>query len=71
VAELAAACAEAAGTPRHPVERRRPPRPGEVGRNFASYDLAHQTLGFTPAVALADGLARTWAWYQEHVLGEA
>jgi nucleoside-diphosphate-sugar epimerase len=42
-----------------------------VGRNFASYDVARQTLGFEPHVALADGLVRTWEWYQEHVFGEA
>jgi nucleoside-diphosphate-sugar epimerase len=70
VRELAVACAAAAGVQGHPVEFR-PARPGEVGRNFASYDLALQLLGFTPTVAFADGLARTWAWYQQHVFAEA
>lgn len=68
VAELADACRVAAGKPAHPVEHR-PGRPGEVERNFASYDLAHELLGFTPEVSLADGLARTWDWYGEHVFG--
>ena len=66
VAELADACRVAAGKPDNPIEHR-PNRPGEVERNFASYDLAHELLGFTPAVSLADGLAATWDWYGEHV----
>jgi len=41
--ELADLCRQAAGLPGHPVEYR-PKRAGEVGRNFASYDLAHQVL---------------------------
>jgi UDP-glucose 4-epimerase len=66
VTELAAACAVAAGKPDHPVEHR-PERAGEVERNFATYTLAHELLGFTPSVSLADGLARTWDWYNAHV----
>lgn len=67
VLQLADACRRAAGKPDHPIEHR-PERPGEVERNFASYDLAHEVLGFTPTVALAEGLAQTWDWYLQHVL---
>jgi UDP-glucose 4-epimerase len=66
VAELARLCAEAAGHPDHPI-RHEPARPGEVVRNFASYDLAAKLIGFHPRVALRDGLADTWTWYREHV----
>jgi UDP-glucose 4-epimerase len=66
VAELADACRRVAGKPDHPIEYR-PGRPGEVGRNFATYDLAAELLGFTPSVTLIDGLSRTWKWYCEHV----
>jgi UDP-glucose 4-epimerase len=66
VLTLAHACRLLAGRPDHPVEFR-PPRPGEVGRNFARYDLAAALTGFAPTVDLRDGLARTWAWYAEHV----
>jgi UDP-glucose 4-epimerase len=66
VNELVALCAEVAGRPDHPVERR-PARPGEVDRNFARYDVAARLLGFAPSVALRDGLALTWKWYAEHV----
>lgn len=66
VRELADRCRVAAGAPDHPVEYR-PARPGEVGRNFASYDLARQLLGYEPAVSLDDGVRETWQWYQESV----
>lgn len=68
VDELAALCCEVAGRPDHPIEHR-DRRVGEVERNVGSYRLAEQLLGFRPAVALADGLADTWNWYQEHVFG--
>ena len=66
VAQLADACRQVVGKPDHPIEYR-PKRPGEVERNFATYDLAHELLGFTPSVDLHDGLKRTWDWYVEHV----
>jgi UDP-glucose 4-epimerase len=65
VAELAKACREVAGRPEHPIEYR-PRRAGEVERNFATYDLANELLGFEPSVALEDGLARTWKWYLDN-----
>jgi UDP-glucose 4-epimerase len=66
VAQLARLCAAAAGAPGHPVEHR-PPRPGEVDRNFASYQLASEVLGYQPTITREDGLASTWTWFQDHV----
>jgi UDP-glucose 4-epimerase len=64
--ELADLCCAAAGVPDHPVKYA-PARPGEVGRNFASYDLASQVLGYSPTISREDGIASTWRWYAEHV----
>jgi UDP-glucose 4-epimerase len=66
VAELAQLCRAAAGKPDHPVEYR-PKRPGEVGRNFASYDLASKMLGYVPSISREDGIPATWDWFQESV----
>jgi UDP-glucose 4-epimerase len=66
IAQLADACRRVVGLPDHPIEFESR-RPGEVDRNFASYDYARELLGFEPSVALDDGLARTWQWYREHV----
>jgi UDP-glucose 4-epimerase len=66
VTQLADLCRVAAGVPDHPVEYR-PARPGEVGRNFASYDLARQVLGYTPSISREDGLRSTWQWFAESV----
>jgi UDP-glucose 4-epimerase len=66
VRELAALCAEVAGSPDHPIEHQ-PARPGEVDRNFARYGLAAKLMGFAPTVDLRAGLERTWQWYAEHV----
>jgi UDP-glucose 4-epimerase len=68
VRELADLCRAAAGAPDHPVEHR-PARAGEVGRNFASYDLARQMLGYAPSISREDGIRRTWQWFQESVFG--
>lgn len=68
VADLARLCAQAAGVPDHPVEYR-PGRAGEVDRNFATYDLAKQVLGYQPTITREDGIPATWRWYSEHVFG--
>jgi UDP-glucose 4-epimerase len=65
-AELADLCRATAGVPDHPVEYR-PRRAGEVGRNFASYERAHQVLGYAPSISREDGIRRTWQWFQEEV----
>jgi UDP-glucose 4-epimerase len=64
--ELADACRRVVGLPDHPIELL-PPRPGEVDRNFAAFDYAREILGFEPSVALDEGLALTWDWYQRYV----
>jgi len=68
VAELARLCREAAGVPDHPVEYRAR-RAGEVNRNFATYDLAEQMLGYKPSIDRETGIRLTWQWYQEFVFG--
>jgi UDP-glucose 4-epimerase len=68
VAQLADLCRDAAGVPDHPVEYH-PARAGEVGRNFASYDLASQVLGYAPTIGREAGLASTWRWFCESVFG--
>jgi UDP-glucose 4-epimerase len=68
VRELADLCRAAAGAPDHPVEYR-PARAGEVGRNFASYDLASKELGYAPSIAREEGIRRTWEWFTEAVFG--
>jgi nucleoside-diphosphate-sugar epimerase len=50
----------------HPVQYR-PARPGEVGRNFASYDLARRLLGYSPTVRIEDGIPRLWNWFKTEV----
>jgi len=65
-AALADLCRLAAGRPGHPVEYR-PARPGEVGRNFASYELARRLLGYSPTVAIGDGIPRLWQWFETEV----
>jgi UDP-glucose 4-epimerase len=66
VALLADLCRQAAGRPDHPIEYR-PARPGEVGRNFASYELAHELLGFSPTVKREDGIPALWQWFKDEV----
>jgi len=66
VSALADLCRLAAGRPGHPVEYRQA-RPGEVGRNFASYDLAHRLLGYSPTVRVEDGIPRLWQWFKAEV----
>jgi len=66
ITALADLCRRAAGRPGHPVEYR-PARPGEVGRNFASYDLARRLLGYSPTVRIEDGIPQLWQWFNEEV----
>ena len=41
-----------------------PPRPGEVLRNYSDLSHARAVLGYGPRVSLAEGLERTWRWFQ-------
>jgi UDP-glucose 4-epimerase len=63
---LADLCRNAAGQPDHPIEYR-PARPGEVGRNFASYDRARELLGFSPTVRIEDGIPLLWQWFKDEI----
>jgi UDP-glucose 4-epimerase len=48
-----------------PEVRHEPPRAGEIQRNYSLIDKARSRLGHAPEVPLADGLARTWDWFQQ------
>lgn len=63
---LASLCRQAAGRPDHPIEYQ-PARAGEVGRNFASYDLAHELLGYSPTVTREAGIPLLWQWFMDEV----
>ncbi len=69
VQALADLCRDAAGVPDHPIEYR-PKRPGEVERNFASYDLARRVLGYVPTISREEGIRSTWTWFQESVFAD-
>jgi nucleoside-diphosphate-sugar epimerase len=50
-------------TGKTPEIRREPERPGDQRHTFADCGKAARQLGWTPTVALADGLARQWHWF--------
>jgi UDP-glucose 4-epimerase len=63
VAELHSACSAVAGVgaePRHEAARL-----GDIQRSVLDASRIGRERGWQPQVALADGLARTWAWMQE------
>lgn len=63
VIELAEALMRASS---HTVElQHAPARAGEQRRSVVSIAKAHAGLGWTPQVALEDGLARTFTWFAE------
>jgi UDP-glucose 4-epimerase len=66
ITALADLCRRAAGRPDHPVVYR-PARAGEVGRNFASYDLARRLLGYSPTVRIEDGIPLLWQWFETEI----
>jgi UDP-glucose 4-epimerase len=69
VAQLADEIARAVG---RPVEiRHAPARVGDVQRNVARVDKAAAILGYRAAGPLADGLARTAAWFAEALQAHA
>jgi UDP-glucuronate decarboxylase len=49
---------------RHPVFDVQSAIPGAVSRRCPDIGKLHALTGFTPAIDLDAGLARTWAWYQ-------
>jgi nucleoside-diphosphate-sugar epimerase len=42
-----------------------PPRGGDVRDSLASLERAREILGYTPHVALDEGLRLTWEWMSE------
>lgn len=46
-----------------------PHRPGEQQESFVNVDKARDVLGWTPQVTLSEGLAKTFAWFEERVGG--
>ena len=61
--DLVAMLGEVSG--REPRVEFAPPRAGEIQRNYSLVDKARERLGHAPEVALRDGLARTWEWFQQ------
>jgi len=62
VSQLAKKMSEIAGKPNNEIiyhEKRQ----GEVVRNFATYDKAHEALGFAPDYNIDEGLKLTWDWF--------
>lgn len=48
-----------------------PHRPGEQQESFVKVDKARDLLGWAPQVTLADGLAKTFSWFEQRVGGVA
>jgi nucleoside-diphosphate-sugar epimerase len=48
-----------------------PARPGDLKARTVSNERARTELGWSPTTAFADGLARTYAWYQAQAAAEA
>jgi UDP-glucose 4-epimerase len=46
------------------VYQQRPAREGDVQDSLASLERAERLLGYRPRVSLADGLRRTWGWFE-------
>jgi UDP-glucose 4-epimerase len=46
-----------------------PHRPGEQQESFVNADKSSELLGWTPQVELYDGLAKTFAWFEQQVSG--
>ncbi len=62
--ELLAAIRATVG-PSHPLRVRfAPARPGEVHTTWCDIRRARESLDFSPATSLADGLAATWRWFR-------
>jgi UDP-glucose 4-epimerase len=69
VIEIAKQLQEVAGT-KVPIEFA-PARPGEQQESSVNADKARQLLGWTPQVTLPQGLALTFAWFEQRVSGVA
>jgi len=51
-------------TGRELAYQRLPAREGDVHDSLASLERAERLLGYRPLVSLAEGLRRTWAWFE-------
>ena len=51
--------------------RRLPAREGDVHDSLASLERAERLLGYRPLVPLAEGLRRTWAWFERRSVAAA
>ena len=51
-------------TARTIARQHRPPRAGDVRDSLAGLQRAADRLGYRPTVRLADGLRRTWEWFE-------
>lgn len=60
--ELIAALEQVLG--KKAIIARQPPQPGDVDRTYADLTRARRELGYSPATALKDGLARFVAWFR-------
>ncbi|MGB5835221.1 MAG: NAD-dependent epimerase/dehydratase family protein [Thiohalocapsa sp.] len=67
VKTLADLVRQTAGRPDYPIVFR-DKRPGEVERNFATYDRARADLGFKPQYSLEQALDLSWRWMQGQTL---
>lgn len=63
-ARLRTLAAAVPGLPPPPPPVHAPPRPGDVRHSLADTTHAATRFGFTPRIGFAEGLARTFAWYQ-------
>jgi UDP-glucose 4-epimerase len=69
VIEIAKQLQEVAGT-KVPIEFA-PARPGEQQESSVNADKARELLGWTPQLTLPQGLALTFAWFEQRVSGVA
>jgi UDP-glucose 4-epimerase len=58
-------------TGRRLAYQRLPSREGDVRDSLASLERAECLLGYRPHVSLAEGLARTWAWFERQASSAA
>jgi UDP-glucose 4-epimerase len=65
IKDIAARVARLAGLDAAPLFL--PARPHDVRRLLGDPSLLHRTLGSSPSIGIEEGLARSIAWYREHV----
>jgi len=58
-------------TGRELVYQRLPPREGDVRHSLADLERAERLLGYRPRVSVAEGLRRTWTWFERQLAAAA